>query len=936
MIFQSLRSRVCPGALGMFLAVSSAALAQQYTIMTFAGGAPPSTPASAASVSIGQPQRPAVDAAGNLYFSTSSNCVFKMDVNGVLTLIAGSARPGYSGDFGLAVNAQLNKPQGVAVDASGDIFISDSLNNVIREITPDGIITSVVGTSAPGYSGDGGQAQNAQLDRPGGIAFDKSGNLYIADSGNNVVREVLPDGTISTFAGINEAGYAGDGALANAANLTNPEDVAIDSSGNVYIADTGNAVIREVTASDGNIGTFAGTDTEGHTGDGGKAYLAAVDEPQGIAVDSSGNLYISEFGDNQIRKVTSDVITTIAGTNVFGFAGDGGAATKAELANPWGIAVDSGGNVYVADLWNYRIRKISSSGTISTVAGNGIFSYSGDGGAAAKSELDGPQGVATDAAGNLYIADTQNNVVRKVASNGVITTFAGTGVAGSSGDGGQAAAAQLSKPQSVAVDSTGNVYIADTQNNRVREVTMDGSINTFAGNGNGGYSGDGGPAVSAQLNQPYGLAFDGSGSLYIADFNNSRVRKVTPDGNIATVAGNGGTFFAGDGGPAVSSSLNRPQSVAVDSSGNLYIADTQNNRVRMVDSNGIITTIAGVGSAGSSGDGGPAVKAQLAVPGSVAVDSDGNLYIGDSNARVRKVSPDGTIITIAGTGVTGYSGDAGPAASAQLDGPFGLALDTAGNLYLADSGNNAVRLLQPTSFTTSINGVANSASNLAGPVAPGEAIVIYGSGLGPAQLAPYQLGSNGLIQTNLAGTRVLFNGTPAPILYAFASQVAAVVPYGIAVGSQAQVIVQYQSQTSSPFAVTVAQTAPGLISADSSGQGQAEAVNANGSLNSASTPAPVESVISLFGTGGGQTTPTGVDGALASAPLPQQLLPVTVTIGGQQATVQDAEAAAGQAGVMQIDVQIPAGVQPGSAVPVVVQAGGVSSQAGITIAVSAN
>jgi uncharacterized protein (TIGR03437 family) len=930
MNFPGFGSRLRFGAISVLIA-GGHAFGQQYTITTLAGGAPPSTPASAVSVSIGQPQRLTVDPAGNLYF-TSGNSVFKLDGNGVLTLVAGNSRPGYSGDFGLAVNAQLNKPQGVAVDAAGDIFISDSLNNVIREVTPDGIISSVVGTASPGYSGDYGQGANAQLRRPGGIVFDKSGNLYIADSGNNVVREVVPDGTISTFAGINQAGYFGDAGPANAANLFNPEDVAVDASGNVFIADTGNAVIRQVTA--GNISTFVGTGTVGHTGDGGKAYQAELNEPQGVAVDPSGNLYISEYGDNQIRKVTNDVISTVAGTNVFGFSGDGGVATKAEIASPWGIAVDSGGNVYVADLWNYRIRKISSSGTMTTVAGNGVFSYSGDGAAAVKSELNGPQGVAIDGAGNLYIADTQNSVVRKVDSNGVITTFAGTGVAGSNGDGGQAAAAQLSKPQGLAVDAAGNLYIADTQNNRVRVVTADGSISPFAGNGNGGYSGDGGPAASAQLNQPYGLAFDAAGSLYVADFNNSRVRKVTSDGNISTVAGNGGTSFNGDGGQAVSSPLNRPQSVAVDSAGNLYIADTQNNRVRMVAPNGVITTVAGTGSAGFSGDGGPALKAQLTVPGSVAVDSDGNLYIGDSNTRVRKVSPDGTIATVAGNGVTGYSGDAGPAAGAELDGPFGMAFDTTGDLYLADSGNNAVRLLQPSSFAASISAVVNSASNLAGPIAPGEAIVIYGAGLGPAQITGLELDSRGLIATSLAGTRVLVNGVAAPVLYAFANQVAAVVPYGVAAGSQAQVVVQYQSQTSGSFTVAVAPAALGLISADSSGQGQAMAVNQNGSANSASTPAPAGSVISLFATGGGQTTPAGIDGALASAPLPQQLLPVTVMIGGQQATVQSAGAAPGQAGVMQIDVQIPASLQTGSAIPVVAQAGGASSQDGITIAVS--
>ncbi|MDP9442396.1 MAG: right-handed parallel beta-helix repeat-containing protein [Actinomycetota bacterium] len=316
----------------------------------------------------------------------------------------------------------------------------------------------------------------------------------------------------------------------------------------------------------------------------------------------------------------------------------------------------------------------------------------GDGGAATSAQLKNPRGVAVDGAGNLYIADRSDNRVRRVDASGAITTVAGTGVFGYSGDAGPATHARLSFPHGVAVDGSGNVYIADTGNDRVRKVDASGTITTVAGTGGDGYSGDGGPATAAELSSPYGVAVDSAGNLYIADTINHRIRKVDASGTITTVAGTGDHGYSGDGGPATQAQLRLPRGVAVDNSRNLYIADTLNSRVRKVDASGTITTVAGTGDYGYSGDGGRAIEADLYEPEGVAVDRSGALYIADTyNHRVRKVDASGTIVTVAGTGLRGYSGDGGPATEAQLNYPYSVALDSAGGLYIADGQNTRVR-----------------------------------------------------------------------------------------------------------------------------------------------------------------------------------------------------------------------------------------------------
>ena len=649
------------------------------------------------------PEGVAVDGAGNLYIADRDNHrVRRIDSSGIITTIAGTGERGFSGDGGPAAAAQLDVPEGVAVDGAGNLYIADKLNHRIRRVDSSGIITTIAGTGETGFGGDGGPAINAQLNFPGTIAVDSVGNLYIADSFNHRIRRVDRFGNISTIAGTGEEGYSGDGGPAAAAQLNFPTGVVADIAGNLYIADSGNGRIRRVATS-GAIRTIAGTGEEGYSGDDGPAIAARLNYPQGLALDVAGNLYISDSGNHRIRRVdSSGIITTIAGIREGGFGGDGGPAVAAQLHFPSGVAVDSSGNLYIADWGNHRIRRIDSSGTIITIAGTGGSGSSGDGGPAVAAQLNLPQGVAADGNGNLYIADTENHRIRRVDTAGTITTLAGTGGTGYSGDGGPAVAAQLNSPSGVALDVAGNLYIADSENHRIRRIDSSGTIATIAGTG-AGFSGDDGPAGVAQLRYPRGIAVDGDGNLYIGDTGNHRIRWVDASGIITTIAGTGRQGFSGDNGLAVDARLLTPERVAVDAAGSVYITDTWNHRIRRVDPSGTITTIAGTGELGKSGDNGPAVAAQFSYPQGVAADGNGNLYIADTgNHRIRRVDATGTITTIAGTGKQGFRGDGGPAVTAQLSRPESVAVDGLGNVYVADTDNHRIRVLTRASTSTAL------------------------------------------------------------------------------------------------------------------------------------------------------------------------------------------------------------------------------------------
>lgn len=650
-----------------------------------------------------------VDVEGNLFIADGTFRVRVVDsTSGIITTAAGIGEGGFSGDGGLATEATVGDAEGVLVDGAGNIFISDSANNRIRAVDAiTNTIETVAGGADRGFSGDGEKATAAALDRPEGVFIDKDGNLFIADTDNHRIRRVDANtGIITTVAGVSTSffgGFSGDGGPATEAELLSPEGVTMDEEGSLFIADTRNGRIRKVDADTGIITSVAGSDNFGVACETGPATETDLGLPTDVAVDPQGNLLVVDSLNDLLCKldITTGLITSVAGSDGFGFAGDGGPATEANLSSPTDVAVDPRGNFFVVDKSNNRLRRVDAiTSVISTVAGGGFENQDCDGCLATDSFLLLPQGVAIDSQSNLFIGDVVQRRVRRVdAATGLISSVAGHGQVGFSGDGGPATAAVMHSPVDVAVDQEGNLFIAEPINNRIRAVRgpLEGqvirNIDTAAGNGISGFSGDDAAATDAALSFPEGVAFDSAGSLLIADTRNHRIRKVDAGtGTITTVAGNGDNDFSGDGGPATQASLWFPENLAVDTSGNFFIADSNNNRIRRVDAGtGTIATVAGNGDSDSSGDGGPATQAGLDFPTDVAVDKEGNLFIVDYS-RIRKVdSATGIIITVAGNGQQDFSGDGGPATEAALSFPGGVAVDDEGVLFIADTSNWRIR-----------------------------------------------------------------------------------------------------------------------------------------------------------------------------------------------------------------------------------------------------
>lgn len=632
-------------------------LAQSYTISTFAGGGAPPNAVRASSVSLPPSYGVAVDAVGAVYF-TSGEAVMKVDSNGILTRVAGTGQYGFSSDGGPAVNAELEWPAGIATDGAGNVYIAENAAHRIRKVSPQGVISTVAGTGTAGYSGDGGPAVTAQLNWPVGLALDSSGNLFIADVANQVIRKISPRGVITTVAtGLNDA-----------------EGVAADAAGNLYITDysINDQDCCEVQYSGRVVKTSP---------NGAMSTIVDLDQPEGVAVDSAGNVYVADPMGMGLLKIPPSGIAS--------------AVTNLAAIN---VAVDSSGNLYFSDGASKLVR-VSPAGSIANLVGDGApGNYWGDNGQATDAGLSIPIGVALDNRGNLYIADSGNNRVRKVAPDGSISTIAGNGTFGFSGDGGPATEAELASPTDLAVDGSGNLYIADRRNNRIRKVSADGTISTVAGRGD--YNsplGDGGPAVSAALANPCGVAVDAAGNLYIADTYFFLVRKVSPEGIITTIAGSD-YYVPG------STYIESPLDVTLDQTGNLLVATL--NAILKLTPDGTLMTIAGGGVYTlPSGDGGPAAKATILPAVGVALDSIGDIFISGGNLSgypgfgsgyVREITPDGIIHTIAGNGTLGYSGDGGAATSASLSGSAGgVAVDSSGAIYFADMFNNVIRVLRP-------------------------------------------------------------------------------------------------------------------------------------------------------------------------------------------------------------------------------------------------
>ena len=607
---------------------------------TFAGDG-----GAATNASLYSPASIALDANGNLFIADANNNVIReVDLNGDISTVVGTNSYGFSGDGGPATEALLSYPTDVAFDSHGNLFISDNGNQRVRKVATTGIISTYAGTNTYGFFGDGGQATNAALWNPGGLTFDSAGNLYVADSSNSRIRKIGANGIITTVVGTNAGGFFGDGLKATNAALYNPLGIEFDSKGNLYIADAYNDRVRKVGTTD-LISTFAGNGSPYFSGDGGPASASGISQVTSLALDSRGNLFLADLDNSRIRRIgTNGIITTYAGKSISGYSGDHAAATNASLSYPIGIAMDTAGDVFVADELNDCIRKIATNGIITTVAGTNVSGFSGDGGSATNALLGGPSGVAVDAAGNIYIADAGNQRIRKVNTKGIITTIAGNGAKGIyligtySGDGGAATNAGFSNPSAVAVDAAGNVYIADSFNYRVRKVGTNGVVTTFAGNGTRAFAGDGAAATNASVGLVFGLSVDASNNVYIADTSNNRIRQVNAAGIINTIAGDGAAVFSGDGGPAKGAGLNQPYALLPDSEGNWYIADSGNQRVRKVTSltPGPVLTLPAV-SADQAGDYQFIISnASGSVTSSVAslfVVSDPFIYQADRNAN---------------------------------------------------------------------------------------------------------------------------------------------------------------------------------------------------------------------------------------------------------------------------------------------------------------
>jgi uncharacterized protein (TIGR03437 family) len=654
------------------VSVACSAMAQTYTMKTFAGGALPVNVAGL-SASLGEVNGMAVDGLGNVYLSLGDyNIVVRCAVDtGVLALVAGNGISGFAGDGGTATSAELANPAGLALDGAGNLYVADSGNNRIRQIS-NGVITTIAGNGSMGYSGDNGPALNAQFNGIGALALDTAGNIYVADFYNQVIRKIA-GGMIITVAGNGTYGYSGDKGPATSAQLAGPSGIAVDYLGNLYIAEGYNNSVRKV--SNGVITTIAGTGVAGYSGDYGPAAAAMLREPTDLSMDSLSNLYIADYGNNRIRRVTfsGSVISTVVGTGAPAYSGEHVSATSCSLLSPQHLAIDASGNIYIVD--SNHVRKVSN-GMIVTTEGGGV--PLGENGPAANAQLASPQGLTMDSAGNLFIADAGTGRVLKV-SGGTLSRVAGTGTAGAGSLKSQlpATSVQLGQPMGVAVSPTGDFYITDPANLVLLKVS-NGILSTAAGGG--GALGDGGPAVAAQFTNPQAITMDPGGNLYLTDLN--RVRMIS-NGIITTVAGNGLSGYQGDGGLATAAYISNPSGVAIDNSGNLYFADLGNNRVRMV-SNGIVTTVAGNGTYGFTGSGGTATSAELGNPAGVATDSAGNFYITDGE-RVMKVTKGKTniISTIGG-----------------LQNPQGIAVDSAGNVYVAEPATHRVREFSPATGTT--------------------------------------------------------------------------------------------------------------------------------------------------------------------------------------------------------------------------------------------
>lgn len=690
---------------------SRTALAQQYYWSNLAGkpGSGGRLDGTGVAAQFNTPNSVAVDGSGNVYVADRGNNTIRKVTNaGVVTTLAGS--PGMSGTSdGLGSAALFNNLCGVAVDAGGTIYVADSGNYTIRKVTADGTVTTLAGS--PGQYGIAdGTGSAARFGFPVGIAVDAGGTLYVADASNHTIRKVTSSGVVTTLAGtVGQIGMT-DG-TGTAAQFNQPNGVAVDKSGSLYVADTFNHAIRKVT-SDGVVTTVAGNITLAGLLDG-TGSLAMFNFPHSVTVDGSGNLFVADTFNHTIRKVTTDgEVTTLVGTA--GVAGStDGVGDTAQFNTPCGVTSDGSGNLYVADSYNHGIRKVNVAWSAVTTFAGSIAQPGSTNGTGSVARFKYPNGIGVDPTGNLYVADTNTHTLRKVTSAGVVTTFAGASAGLVNGNG---TSALFFNPYGVAVTSSSNLYVADTFNNLIRQVTLtSGTWTTTTIGGlyvpkdgtwqstNGGLAGKvDGTGTSAGFSNPSGLAADSSGVLYITDTYNHTIRQMTSaltlSGStwvtawaVTTLAGSAERTGTADG-IGNAARFSSPFGIAVDSSSNVYVADYANHTIRKMTCSGTtwaVTTLAGSPGVPGTADG-IGSAARFNNPAGVAVDSGSNVYVADcGNNTIRKIAPDGTVVTIGGASGMASGAD-GVGSAAMFNGPCGITVDSNGNIYVADSGNNRI------------------------------------------------------------------------------------------------------------------------------------------------------------------------------------------------------------------------------------------------------
>jgi uncharacterized protein (TIGR03437 family) len=861
------------------------------------------------------------DPAGNIYLAELVGRVRQIGMNGMITAIAGNPANTALGDGGLAIQAVLSVNYGLTTDTAGNLYISEFQGCRIRRVNlQSGVIVTVAGTGTCGFTPDGPLAA-AALNGPSYMVIDAQGRLIFVE-GNRIRQIDLAAATLTTIAGTGTAGLTGDGGPANMAQINAVGGLAEDALGNLFFTERDDCLVRSISITTGNLQTIAGNGC-GYSGDGVAALAAQLNSPGGIAVNPAGNL-VYEWESGRIRQINLDshLITAFAGTGNTGNAGDGGFARQAQIPGSGSLGFDHSGNLLLLE--TSQLRSINSQGIISTVAG--ANSAAGDGAQATAARLSSPTYAVSDGKGGFAINDVGNRKIRSVSATGVITTIAGglTTAATSTGDGGLAINALLGFVQGGAMvyDSAGNLYFtesgfSDASSNKLRKIGTDGVITRIG-------------AIDFAV--AGGIAFDRTQRfLYVTELNGNRVDKVDVATGVATTfAGQGAPGdtvaggFSGDGGPATQAQLFDPVAIAVDAAGNVYVEDSGNARIRRISPSGdMIQTVAGNGiEAGLpgepplSGDGGQATAASINAFYGIASDANGNLYIAEGNKIRRVDAVSGIITTIAGGDTAGSSGDGGAALTARIN-AHGVSIGADGVILIADTGNNRIRAL------TDINVVLITSVDSAGQfpgIAQNAWIEIKGVNLSPASV-----GVGGMVWSNapefasgrmpirLASVGVLVNGKPAYVYFVSQAQINVLAPLDTTQGP-VLVVVTNGTNSSSAFTVNMNSAAPSFIPI--AGGQYVVATHTDGSLvgppslsvpGYSFTPAKAGETIVFYAFGFGlPTTPLTDGSAFQTGSLPS--LPA-IQIGFAPAVVRFAGVIS--PGLYQFNVTVPASAASG-------------------------